>query len=173
MKTYPIRDVTGDKYLNPATKFISFSSLKAFGGVVFLMLALSEQLKILNSIIRPIFVHVMNMLVFSQLPAYMLFHYMAMLIHEKVVIVYVTILHALTSLVVGLPLGIRLSLVLHGTAPTTKNPLTTVVMNTLEFKLRRAKSTLHNIVKPSLFARYFSYNNSGIHTIIILQGAAL
>lgn len=36
MKTYPIRDVTGDKYLNPATKFISFSSLKAFGGVVFL-----------------------------------------------------------------------------------------------------------------------------------------
>ncbi len=170
MKTYPIRDVTGDRYLNPASKLISSSSLKALSGMMFLMLTFSKQLKVLNAVVHSVLVNMVNMLIFGQLSPYMPLHYMAMLIHEKVIVVYIAILHALTSFVTRLPIWVGLPLVFHSTASTAKKTFTTIVVNALKSKFHRAKSTLHDIVKATLLTRNFTYNNPFIHTIIILQG---
>lgn len=173
MKTYQIRDVTGDKYLNPASKFVSFPGFKALASVMSLVFTLGEQLKVLNAVVHSILVDMVNMLIFGQLSAYMPLHHMAMLIHEKVIIIHVAILHTLTSFVARLPLGVRSSLMLHGAASAAKKTLPVIVMNSLKPKFRQAKSTLHNIVKPPLFSRDLTYNNPFIHTIIILQGESL
>lgn len=170
MKTYPIRDVTGDRYLNPASKLISSSSLKALSGMMFLMLTFSKQLKVLNAVVHSVLVDMVNMLVWAKRSTKILLHDIAMFINVQVIIVQVAILHTFTSFVTRLPIWVGSPLMFHSTASTAKKTFTTIVVNALKSKFHRAKSTLHDIVKATLLTRNFTFNNPFVHTIIILQG---
>lgn len=163
------------KTLNKLTRFIPRPKTNGFASMLTHMLTHRKQFQVINPIIQAITVLVMHMFFSIKLTANMFLHNVSMFINilfransKHPVSRFLVPARLIASLFAGGFITNRMS-VFGSTASRAKYTMTLIKKYSFYSKRFITKRTLHNIVKPSLPAWYFSQYSPVIHLNIISQ----
>jgi len=154
------------KTLNKSTSDSIFFANTMISNALSAILRTSNNLKICYFIITSIVVNMINAFIGFKFSANMFFHNMSMFINIQKIKINISILFAFTSFVSSKISRLKS---LSTTRFRTIYSLIIVKMATFDSKVNRAYRAFNDIIKSSLFARYFFNNNMFIHTIMITR----